>query len=78
LQAFRQRLSFALMQFIARQLQPAHEVSPNLSLPETPFHGPPLAMGPGPLDRTEQEGWDAPEEEEYFVGPLRLRRRTAT
>ena len=77
LQAFRQKLSFALMQFIARQLQPAQEVSPNLSLPDPETLGPCVIPSTILHDRTEQDGWDAPEEEEYFVGPLRLRRRVA-
>ena len=77
LQGFRQKLSFALMQFVARQLQPAHQVLPNLSLPEEQISRPPLTPNIILHDRTEQEGWDAPEEEEYFVGPLRLRRRVA-
>ena len=78
LQAFHQKMSFALMQFVARQLQPAQEASPNFSLPEPQTSAQPLMPTSTLHDRNEQEGWDAPEEEEYFVGPLRLRRRIIT
>ena len=78
LQAFRQRLSFALMQLVARQLQPALEAAPNLTLQELELPRPPLAEIVTVVDKTECEEWDAASEgETYFVGPLRLRRRTA-
>ena len=77
LQAFRQRLSFALMQFVARQLQSALEASLNFSLPELVAPRPTLGVLVPSVDKTEEEGWDAAEEEEVFVGPLRLRRRAA-
>jgi hypothetical protein len=77
LQAFRQQLSFALMQFVARQLQAAHEISPNFSILEVSTLRPPLPAIPETVDPTEQDGWDSAETEEILVGPLRLRRRVA-
>ena len=64
LQAFRH----ALMQFVAWQLQPAREASPNFCLPEVAVPRLPLPIQCTILDKTEQEGWDAPEEEEFFCG----------
>ena len=67
LQAFRQRLSFALMQFVARQLQPALEASLNFSLPELVAPRPTLGVLVPSVDKTKEEGWDAAEEEEVCV-----------
>ena len=75
LQAFRQRLSFALMQFVARQLQSALEASLNFSLPKLVAPRPTLGVLVPSVDKTEEEGLDTAEEEGVFVGPLRLRRR---
>ena len=77
LQAFRKRLSFALMQFVARQLQPALEASLNFSLPELVAPRPTLSVLERLVDKAEEEGWDIAEEKEVFVGPLCQRRSAA-
>ena len=76
LQDFRRRLTFALMQCVARQLQAALEVSPNLTLPELMMQRPPLASVADMAEKAQAEGWDQAEDEEIFVVPLRLRRKT--
>ena len=77
LQAFRQCLTFALMQRVARQLQPALEISANHALPELATPRQPLSGVVALMDKTEEEAWDKADSTEHFVGPLKVRRRVA-
>ena len=61
-------MTYALMQYVARQLRAAEDALPE-GLDE-PVLGPPC-LGGSVFNDVEMEGWD--QEEEFFVGPIRIR-----
>ena len=67
--AFRRKLTWALMAFIAKQLKAAEEV---ILVGEAPPEIQPVALGPV-FDAPELVVWDADTEDPVFVGPIRIR-----
>ncbi len=72
--AFRRQLTFALMAFIGKQLRVAEDALPDESLPMPPAVVPGAELG-GLFTEAELARWEADQEEELFVGPIRIRGR---
>lgn len=66
--SFRSKVTYALMQYVTRQLRAAEDALSEG--PDEPVLGPPCRGGPVFGDE-EMKGWDT--EEEFFVGPIRIR-----
>ena len=70
IQAFRSKLTFALMAFVARQLRASEDALPDA--PEEQATPPPFRGG-AVFSPSELEAWGNEDEEEAMVGPIRIR-----
>jgi hypothetical protein len=69
--AFRRKLTFALMSFVAKQLRAAED-----AIMQTPPTEPPPPFQPGPVfSAPELQAWEQWSDETLFCGPIRIRTR---